>query len=58
MLFCCCFCSHWQVGQYAFAAVPKHPFVKDILEEAIVRSIGLMKSKGEDDIRDVDILAT
>lgn len=50
--------SHWQVGQYAFAAVPKHPFVKDILEEAIVRSIRLMRDKKPEDIRDVDILAT
>lgn len=52
--------DHWQMGQYAFAAVPGHLFVKDVLEEAIVRSINLMKSKGDNigDIRDVDILAT
>jgi mannosyltransferase OCH1-like enzyme len=51
--------DHWQMGQYAFAAVPEHPFVKDALEEAIVRSVNLMKQKGDnvDDIRDVDILA-
>ena len=52
--------SHWQVGQYAFAAVPEHPFIKDALEEATIRSVNLMKMKGDnvEDIRDVDILAT
>jgi mannosyltransferase OCH1-like enzyme len=52
--------DHWQVGQYAFAAVPEHPFIKDALEEATIRSVNLMKMKGDnvDDIRDVDILAT
>jgi len=51
--------DHWQMGQYAFGAVPEHPFVKDALEEAIVRSVNLMTSKGDDveSIRDVDILA-
>jgi hypothetical protein len=39
--------------------VPEHPFIKDALEEAIVRSVNLMTSKGDapDTIRDVDILA-
>lgn len=52
--------DHWQMGQYAFGAVPEHPFVKDALEEAIVRTVNLMKAKGDDveSIRDVDILAT
>ena len=50
--------DHWQVGQYAFGSVPQHEFLKDALEEAIIRSINLMKSKSEKDIRDVDILAT
>jgi len=51
--------DHWQVGQYAFGAVPEHPFIKDALEEAIVRSVNLMTTKGDDleSIRDVDILA-
>lgn len=51
--------DHWQMGQYAFAAVPGHPFVKDALEEAIVRSVNLMRAKGDDleSIRDVEILA-
>jgi len=50
--------DHWQMGQYAFAAVPEHPFVKDALEEAIVRSFDLMEAKGDDlkSIRDMDIL--
>jgi len=40
--------------------VPEHPFIKDALEEATIRSVNLMKMKGDnvDDIRDVDILAT
>lgn len=39
--------------------MPEHPFIKDALEEAIVRSVNLMTSKGDapDTIRDVDILA-
>jgi len=51
--------DHWQMGQYAFGAVPEHPFVKDALEEAIVRSVNLMTSKGDDveSIRDLDILS-
>jgi len=50
--------DHWQVGNYAFCAMPHHPFVKDVLEEAIVRSIRLMQNKKEEDITDIDILAT
>lgn len=51
--------DHWQMGQYAFGAVPEHPFIKDALEEAIVRSVNLMTAKGDDvqSIRDVDILS-
>jgi len=52
--------DHWQMGQYAFAAVPKHPFLKDLLDEAVVRSVKLMTTKKEnrDEISDADILAT
>jgi hypothetical protein len=50
--------DHWQVGNYAFCAMPYHPFVKDVLEETIVRSIRLMQNKQEEDITDIDILAT
>lgn len=52
--------DHWQMGQYAMAAVPRHPFIKAVLEEAIVRSINLMSQKGDapETIRDEDVLAT
>jgi len=50
--------DHWQVGQYAFAAVPGHPFVRDVLKEAIKRTIHLISTKRKEDIQDGDILAT
>ena len=50
--------DHWQVGNYAFGATPNHPFVHDVLTEVVQRSISLMKNKKEDEITDVDILAT
>uniref|UniRef100_A0A7S4SK37 Alpha 1,4-glycosyltransferase domain-containing protein n=2 Tax=Ditylum brightwellii TaxID=49249 RepID=A0A7S4SK37_9STRA len=52
--------DHWQVGNYAFAAVPKHPLLIDSLEEAIKRSAELIHSKGEkvDDVTDLDVLRT
>lgn len=48
--------DHWQVGQYAFAAVQGHPFVKDALEEATVRVAKLMRDKDAGEMRNVDIL--
>lgn len=50
--------DHWQVGNYAFGAQPQHPFVRDVLEEVIDRSIRLMQNKKEEDITDVDVLVT
>jgi len=49
--------EHWQVGNYAFAAAPDHPFVVDALNEAMVRTVHLLERKpSPDDITDNDIL--
>merc|ERR1712018_487266 len=52
--------EHWQVGNYAFAAVPNHPLLIDSLQEAIKRSKELIATKNEnnEDITDLEVLRT
>ena len=46
--------DHWQVGNYAFAAVPGHEFVLDALEEAMKRCMELTSLE----VTDLEILRT
>jgi len=47
--------EHWQVGNYAFAAAPNHPFIADALEEAMTRTVRLTEFDAAD-ISDDDVL--
>jgi mannosyltransferase OCH1-like enzyme len=62
---CLCICLYLclslrrQVGNYAFAAAPNHPFVADALDEAMARAARLIERTAEDEtaaISDDDIL--
>jgi len=52
--------DHWQVGNYAFAAVPNHPLVVDSLDEAIKRSADSIAffSESDAEMSDLDVLRT
>ena len=50
--------ERWQVGNYAFAAIPNHPFVVDALEEAMDRCEDLIRSESTSDITDFQVLHT